>query len=87
MSCSFVQPDTKGFWVKRSTGMTLIDLQKAFDTLDHNILLDKMKHVRFTSKAIDWCRSYLKMWNTLGILEKPFWKQKFWIGVSLKDQY
>ena len=41
--------------------MTLIDLQKAFDTLDHNILLDKMKHVRFTSKAIDWCRSYLKM--------------------------
>ena len=41
--------------------MTLIDLQKAFDTLDHNLLLDKMKYLRFTSKAIHWCRSYLKM--------------------------
>ena len=24
------------------TGMTLIDFQKAFDTLDHDVLLDKM---------------------------------------------
>ena len=40
----------KGFESGKSTGMILIDLQKAFDTLDHDILLDKMKYLGFTSK-------------------------------------
>ena len=40
--------------------MILIDLQKAFDTLDHDILLDKMKYLGFASKTIDWFGSYLK---------------------------
>ena len=40
--------------------MILIDLQKAYDTLDHNILLDKINYLGFTSKAINWCGSYLK---------------------------
>ena len=29
----------------RHTGMVLIDLQKAFDTLDHNILLEKINDI------------------------------------------
>ena len=40
--------------------MILIDLQKAFDTLDRNILLHKIKYLGFTSKTIDWFGSYLK---------------------------
>ena len=40
--------------------MTLIDLQKAFDTLDHDILLDKMKYLGFTSITIDWFGSNIK---------------------------
>ena len=27
-----------------STGMILIDLQKAFDTIDHEVFLEKMKY-------------------------------------------
>ena len=39
--------------------MILIDLQKAFDTLDHDKLLNKIKYLDFTWKAIDGFRSYL----------------------------
>ena len=40
--------------------MILIDLQKASDTLDHDILLGKMNYFNFTSETIDWFGSYLK---------------------------
>ena len=41
------------------SGMILIDLQKAFDTIDHNILLKKMKFMGFADSTISWFRSYL----------------------------
>ena len=41
------------------TGMILIDLQKAFDTIDHSILLEKMTHFGFSESVITWFRSYL----------------------------
>ena len=43
----------------KRTGIILIDLQKAFDTLDHNILLDKMKCIGFPDKTIKWFHSCL----------------------------
>ena len=49
----------KGFEEGNLTGMILIDLQKAFDTIDHEILLCKMKYLGFTESAINWFRSYL----------------------------
>ena len=43
----------------KHTGMILIDLQKAFDTLYHNILLNKMKCIGFSDKTLKWFHSYL----------------------------
>ena len=41
------------------TGMILIDLQKAFDTINHKILLDKLVFIGFSKNAIAWFKSYL----------------------------
>ena len=36
-----------------------IDLQKAFDTVNHEIILEKLNHYGIRSKANDWFRSFL----------------------------
>ena len=41
------------------TCMILVDLQKAFDTLDHGVLLEKMKYFGFRTSVIKWFESYL----------------------------
>ena len=50
---------SKGFDSGSLTGMILIDLQKAFDTIDHNILLLKIPSLRFSHEVIDWYKSNL----------------------------
>ena len=50
---------SKGFDSGLVTGMILIDLQKAFDTINHEILLDKMQCIGFSKKTINWFKSYL----------------------------
>ena len=41
------------------TGLILLDLQKAFDTVNHLILTNKLKHIGFKDNAIKWVESYL----------------------------
>ena len=41
------------------TGMVLIDLQNAFDTINHEILLKKLEAIGFSDQCIRWFRSYL----------------------------
>ena len=40
-------------------GMVLIDLRKAFDTVNHSILCDKLKSVGLSDSSVEWFRSYL----------------------------
>ena len=42
------------------TGMVLIDLQKAFDCVDHGLLIQKLSAMGVSST--DWFRSYLREW-------------------------
>ena len=44
----------KGFDNGLFTGMTQIDLQKAFDMIDHNILLEKLKAIGFCDDTGNW---------------------------------
>ena len=39
--------------------MILIDLQKAFDTIDHQILLKKMKYLSFSKNTVTWFKTHL----------------------------
>ena len=47
---------------RKHTGMILINLQKAFDTLDHKILLDRTKCIAFSDNTIKWFQSNLTNW-------------------------
>ena len=52
-----------GFESGLYTGMILIDLQKAFDTVNHNILLKKMEFIGFSEETTKWFKSYLSNRN------------------------
>ena len=41
------------------TSVSFIDLKKAFDTVDHQILLNKLKVYGLSGKEITWSQSYL----------------------------
>ena len=49
----------KGFDNGLVTGMILIDLQKAFDTINHDILLKKLGIIGFSNHTVKWFQSYL----------------------------
>ena len=48
-----------------------IDLKKAFDTVDHNILLDKLNHYGFRGIINDWFSSYLNNRMQSTQIEQP----------------
>ena len=57
---------------KHATAMILVDLQKAFDTLDHGVLLEKMKYFGFRASVIKWFESYLSNRKFLVCIDNVF---------------
>jgi hypothetical protein len=51
------------------TGMVLIDLQKAFDTVDHVILCEKLRAMGVAS--VEWFQSYLGGREQIVNVNKP----------------
>ena len=52
--------------------MILIDLQKAFDTIDHEMFLKNIKCMGFSESAIGWHKSYLEdRYFAVQLLKKP----------------
>ena len=49
----------KGFDRGMMTSMILIDLQKAFDTIDHDVPLQKLCATGFSKCTVNWFKSYL----------------------------
>ena len=49
----------KGFEKGLFTGMMLINLQKVFDTINHEILPGKLHAIGYSQKTVAWFKSYL----------------------------
>ena len=39
--------------------MAIVDFCKAFDSVDHLLLLKKLRHYKLSAKAVNWVSSYL----------------------------
>ena len=62
----------KGFDDRLMTGMVLIDLQKACDTINHDILLKKLTIIGFSDHTGQWFQSYLSNRKFTVNLENSF---------------
>ena len=71
----------KGF----HTGMMLVDLQKAFNTLDHTILLEKMECIGFKESVIKWYQSRLSRESFCDTRKCLFrcWTNKLWCSTRI----
>ena len=58
------------------TVAVLLDLSKAFDSIDHSLLLTKLPSLGFSDRAVDWFKSYLSGRS-----------QIVRIGTTLSDSY
>ena len=70
------------------TGMVLIDLQKAFDTVDYTILTTKLNAIGIDDSAGSWFKSYLTVRKQVVKITLP-WEILLFPGklTTLADTY
>ena len=70
-----------------SVQLILLDLSCAFDSLDHSILIDRIKSIGFTGSSLDWIISYLSNRTYLVYKHKriifTYWKITVWSTTRL----
>ena len=55
---------------KLITGAVFVDLRKAFDTVDHSLLLSKLARYGLTAGSIQWFKDYLDNRQILGLASR-----------------
>ena len=63
-----------GFESSLHTGMISIDLRKAFDTFNNEILVNKMESLGFSKDVILWFKSYISHRKFKVNLNETFWE-------------
>ena len=59
VNCLFLEK-VKGYLDKSSyVGAVFLDLKRAFDTVNHEVLLSKLTYFNFSAQALNWMKSYL----------------------------
>ena len=53
-------------------GVIFLDIKKAFDTVDHNILLEKLHYYGIKGLTLEWFKSYLKNRNQITCINNEF---------------
>ena len=77
-------------WLERINKVSLIgtvmspmtDFKKAFDLVDHNVLLKKLKHYKLSHETLTWFASYLGERKLDVSLNNDFLKMKLLLMVS-----
>lgn len=59
-NCCLIENVKKSLDKGNVVGAVFIDLKKAFDTVNHSLLLSKMLHFNFSNEAVLWFTSYLQ---------------------------
>ena len=77
----------KGFESGKYTRLILTDLQKVFDTIDHEILLKKMACIGFSEKVISWFEPYFLGKAFKVNIDKKFWTQEILLAAFPRDLY
>ena len=66
---------------KKTTGMVFLDVRKAFDSLDHNILFNKLKSLNISGNMLQWFYSYLDRTQRIRHNGKSSAELKFQCGI------
>ena len=72
---------------KKFCAGVFVDLKKAFDTVDHEILLKKLSHYGIRGIANEWFCSYLTKKNNMLLLEIKYQLEMKYQQEFLKYQY